>query len=189
VSEQTSGARPEDPAATALEAALREVENHVAASGWDQPSRLYALVPTAELLDREPALAETIGAAEDLAGGHLTPVEQELPADGRSLERVLESVEWPAAVRGCAAVVERLVLPPDAEGQLPTDDVEAARFAREHPERQEVRIAAGALRDGPAYSLLRLRSHDDPRSVVGGTDLVPGLLDLLTATLTEEPTE
>lgn len=171
----------------ALEAALREVETHVAQGGWDQRARLYALVPTRDLLEREPGLAQTLGLAEDLPVDHLTPVEQELPSDERSLEQLLASVEWPAAVLGCAAVLERLVLPPDAEGELPGDDLEAARYAREHPERQEVRIAAGALRGGAAYALLRLRSHDDERSVVGGADLVPALLDLLTTTLTEEP--
>ncbi|UAL28566.1 hypothetical protein K8W59_11860 [Nocardioides rotundus] len=171
----------------ALEAALREVEAHVASGGWDQPARLYALVPTADLLMREPGLAEALGIEGDLPAGHLTPVEQELPADGEPLETVLQSVEWPAAVRGCAAVLERLVLPPDAEDNLPDEAGAAAEFAAEHPDRQEVRIAAGALRGGTAYSVLRLRSHDDDRSVVGGADLVPALLDLLAATLTEEP--
>lgn len=171
----------------ALEAALREVESHAASEGWDQQARLYALVPTVELLDREPRLAEAIESPEHLPEGHLTPVEQEIPADGPALEQLLESVEWPEAVLGCAAVLERLVLPPDAEGALPDEDAAAAEFARDHPERQEVRIAAGALRGGAAYSVLRLRSHDDERSVVGGPDLVPALLHLLTATLTEEP--
>ena len=85
----------------ALEAALREVEAHVASGGWDQPARLYALVPTADLLMREPGLAEALGIEGDPPPGHLTPVEQELPADGEPLETVLQSVEWPAAVRGC----------------------------------------------------------------------------------------
>ena len=173
--------------AFALESVLREVEGHVAGAGWDQRARLYALVPTEDLLEREPGLAEALGLDGDPAPGQLTPVEQEVPADGPALESVLESVEWPPAVQGCAAVLERLVLPPDAEGSLPDDDAAAAAYAREHPERQEVRIAAGALRTGEQYALLRLRSHDDERSVVGGTDLVPALLSLLTATLTEEP--
>lgn len=185
MSEQVNGERTPEPP-MALEAVLREVEAHVAGHGWDQEARLYALVPTGELVTREPGLAEALGIPEDLPDAHLTPVEQELPGDGRALEEVLESVEWPHAVHGCAAVVERLVLPPDAEGALPRDEAAAAEFAQEHPERQEVRIAAGALRGGAAYSLLRLRSHDDERSVVGGTDLVPALLHLLSATLTEE---
>ena len=36
---------------------------------------------------------------------------------------------------------------------------------------------------GASYCALRLRAHDDEQSVVNGTELVPGLLDLLHATL------
>ncbi len=86
---------------------------------------------------------------------------------------------WPAGVAGCAAVVERLVLPPDADAELPDDPAAAEEFAREHPDRQEVRIVAGATRAGSTYCALRLRAHDDDQSVVGGADLVPGLLELL----------
>ena len=34
----------------ALTAALLEIERHVTHGGWDQPARLFALVPTAELV-------------------------------------------------------------------------------------------------------------------------------------------
>ena len=34
----------------ALAAAVLEIENHIAESGWDQPARLYALVETARLV-------------------------------------------------------------------------------------------------------------------------------------------
>ncbi len=34
---------------------------HAARSGWDQPAHLFALVDTAELLEREPQLAEVLG--------------------------------------------------------------------------------------------------------------------------------
>jgi hypothetical protein len=98
----------------------------------------------------------------------------------------LESIAWPPGVAGCAAVVERLVLPPDADADIPEDPASAEEFAREHPDRQEVRIVAGATRAGATYCALRLRAHDDDQSVVGGADLVPGLLQLLVATLEEE---
>lgn len=183
---QVNGQSSLEPSAP-LEAVLREVETHVADQGWDQHARLYALVPTGELVTREPGLADVLDIPADLPESHLTPVEQELPSDGRTLEQVLATVEWPGTVHGCAAVVERLVLPPEAEGALPEGDAAAAEFAQEHPDRQEVRIAAGALRTGAAFTLLRLRAHDDAQSVVGGTDLVPALLHLLSSTLTEEP--
>ena len=170
----------------ALVTAVLEIETHVAEAGWDQPARLYALVDTAQLVAAEPALAAAMGLDDASAAGSLTPVEQDQLDPSRSLEDVLASISWPGDVAGCAAVVERLVLPPDADGQVPDDPAEAERFAREHPDRQEVRIVAGATRAGSAYCALRLRSHDDPLSVVGGSELVPALLDLLRATLEEE---
>jgi hypothetical protein len=167
----------------ALAAAVLEIESHVADDGWDQPGRLYALVETARLVEREPALAAATGLTDSSAAGSLTPVEQDqLPRD-RALEAVLEQITWPEGVAGCAAVVERLVLPPGADSDLPTDAVEAEEFARSHPDRQDVRIVAGATRAGATYCALRLRAHDDAQSVVTGADLVPGLVQLLVATL------
>jgi hypothetical protein len=166
-----------------LQAAVREIEAHAAASGWDQPARLYALVPTADLLVREPALAAAMGLDASTAGDSLTPVEQdEIPAE-TPLEAVLEDIMWPAEVFGCAAVVERLVLPPAADGQLPEDPAEAERFAADHPDREEVRIVAGVTRAGSTYCALRLKAHDDALSVLESPDLVPVLLQLLRSTL------
>jgi hypothetical protein len=166
-----------------LRNAVREIEAHAATSGWDQPARLYALVPTADLLVREPALAAVMGLNASTADDSLTPVEQdEVPAE-TPLESVLEDIMWPDEVVGCAAVVERLVLPPTADDQLPSDPAEAERFAAEHPEREEVRIVAAATRAGSTYCALRLRAHDDALSVVESPDLVPALLQLLQTTL------
>jgi hypothetical protein len=166
-----------------LQAAVREIEAHAAEAGWDQPSRLYALVPTADLLAREPALAAAMGIDQAGAAGSLTPVEQDHTPMDRTLEQVLGQIVWPAEVFGCAAVVERFVLPPDADGTIPDDPAAAEEFAANHPDRQEVRIVAGATRDGATYCALRLRAHDDPGSVVESPDLVPALLELLLDTL------
>lgn len=169
----------------ALRQVAREVEAHVAASGWDQPARLYALVPTSELLVAEPALAQALGLDEASAAGTLTPVEQdEVPVDG-TLEDVLGGLMWPPQVVGCAAVVERLVLPPQAESQLPRDAEQVDGFAAEHPERQEVRVAAAVTRDGRAHCALRLRAHDDDADVLDAPDLVPQLVRLLADTLVD----
>jgi len=166
-----------------LAAAVREIEAHAAEGGWDQPSRLYALVPTSDLLAREPALAAAMGIDEATAAGSLTPVEQDhTPAD-RSLEEVLGGIMWPAEVFGCAAVVERLVLPPEADDDIPEDPEAAQEFAASHPDRQEVRIVAGATRAGATHCALRFRSHDDALAVVESPDLVPALLELLLSTL------
>lgn len=170
----------------ALAAAVLELETHCAEAGWDQPARLYALVETARLVEHEPDLAAAMGLDSAAAEGSLTPVEQDQLAPDNPLEAVLESVTWPPAVSGCAAVVERLVLPPGADAEIPDDPAGAARFAHEHPERQEVRIVAGATRAGSTYAALRMRAHDDDQSIVGARDLVPGLLQLLAATLEDE---
>lgn len=172
----------------ALMAAVLEIEEHVADEGWDRPARLFALVDTGELVAREPALAAAMGLDDASAAGSFTPVEQDVDA-GTPLEQLLEQVAWPAEVVGCAAVVERLVLPPGADSDLPDDAEQARAYAAEHPDRQEVRIVAGATRAGATYCALRLRAHDDPGSVVGGAELVPGLLQLLLTTLDEEGAE
>jgi hypothetical protein len=46
-----------------------------------------------------------------------------------------------------------------------------------------VRIVAAATRDGQTHCALRMRSHDEPGSVVEAPDLVPALLQLVRSTL------
>jgi len=183
------GVRPPDPAAAqaaadpALRAAVVELERYVAADGWDQPARLFALVRTQQLLADQPQLAGTLGIAPDTdVRGTLTTVEQaEVPTE-QPLEELLGQMMWPDEVHGTAAAVERLVLPPSV-GELPEDPAEAQRMAETHPDRQEVRMVAGATRSGATYCALRLRTHDDDLAVLEGPDLVPALLELLQATL------
>lgn len=170
----------------ALLAVVRELEAHASELGWDQPERLYALASTAELIAQEPGLAEALGLDRDEDG--LTPVEQEPLGTGQSLEDVLAGIEWPAEVAGVAAVAERLVLPPGADDELPRDPEAAKEYAANHPDRQEVRIVAAALRGGESACALRLRSHDADDLVLTGPDLVPGLLEQLHATLEFEET-
>jgi hypothetical protein len=163
-----------------LRTAVREIEQHAKDAGWDQPARLFALVDTAALVAREPGLASAMGL--DPASSGLTAVEQEeLPST--SLEETLLGIEWPDDVLGCAAVVERYVLPPAVEAQIPATDAEARDFAAEHPERQEVRIVAAATRAGSTFCAMRLRAHDNDFMVLEAPDLVPTLLELLLSTL------
>jgi hypothetical protein len=169
-----------------LETVVRELEAHAADAGWDRPERLFALVDTAELVSREPQLADALGVEGEPRG--LTPVEQEELPPGTSLEQVLAEIVWPGEVAGCAAIAERLVLPPEADDQIPDDPDAAQEFAASHPGRQEVRIVAAALRGGDSACAIRLRSHDDAESVLVSPDLVPGLLMLLHATLDLEET-
>jgi len=136
---------------------VRELELHSAGAGWDRPAQVFALVPTADLIEREPGLAEMLADA-----GPLTPIEQDdLP--GESLEDALHQIMWGPEVAGVAAIAERLM-----EGG------------------EEVRVVASAHRDGGSWCALRMRSHDDEASVLVGPDLVPGLVELLASTLLDD---
>lgn len=166
----------------ALRSAVVEVEAHASDSGWDQASRLFALVRTAELAAAEPELAVELGIHDNTAQ-LLTPVEQELDQHHGPLEELLGRITWPEAVEGALAVVERVVLPPEAEQQVPDDPVAASAFAAAHASHEDVRIAVGVLRTGESHCVLRLRSHDSDDALVHGGDLVPGLVLALRETL------
>ncbi|WP_208430683.1 MULTISPECIES: PPA1309 family protein [Aeromicrobium] len=161
-----------------LRQAALEVESHVGAEGWDQPPRLFALVPTADLVAAEPGLADQLGGDPD----GITPIEQELP-EGRELEDLLTEIEWPDAVMGCAAVIERIMLPPEAEESLPEDPDAIVEAAINHPDRREVRLVAAVTRDGRSHSAVRARDPADAE-LLEGPDLVPGLIEHLRTTLT-----
>ena len=165
----------------ALVAALVDLERHIGAAGWDQPPRLFALVRTAMLVQREPQLLTKLSIA-DQAPDALTAIEQEGLHQSSSLESILGRIAWPPDVDGCAFVVERVVVPPDAERDLPSDSDAAVEALARHPDRQDVRLLAAVLRDGTSVCLIRQRAHDADDAVATGTDLAPGLVAALRAT-------
>jgi len=160
-----------------LLAALIEVERHVAKIGWDQPARLFALVRTADLIVAEPHLAEQLKAAP--ADG-FTSVEQDEFKSGAELGETLAQLTWPPAVHGCALAVERAFLPADAEAELPDDPEQAAMVVAEHPRRLELRLVVGVTRDGLRHGVARVRGAEG--ELLGGSDLVPALADVLAHT-------
>lgn len=168
---------------SAIRRAALEVEAHAADAGWDRPPRLYALVPTARLVADEPAMAEQLGLDPDPGPDSLTPVAQDdVPLD-RPFEDTLAQIMWPPQVTGCATVVERLMLPPEAEEGLP-DDAEALQdYAAEHPDRKDVRIVVAVTRDGRVHCAVRGRATE--AELIEGPDLVPALARLLSATLAD----
>jgi hypothetical protein len=177
----TSPLRPEP--LSGLREAVVETERHVAGFGWDQPPRLFALVRTRDLVAREPALAGQIGAPETIPDDHLTAVEQDGLAPTSSIESMLGTLAWPPEVDGAAIALERLVVPPSAERELPEEPERAVEHLAAHPERRDVRLVVGVLRDGEAMCALRQRLHDEDGAVAYGPDLVPGLVHALRATL------
>ncbi|WP_141921747.1 PPA1309 family protein [Haloactinospora alba] len=166
--------------------AVLDLERHAAEQGWDQPMRVYALVPTADLVEREPALAEMLGLDGPVEPTELTPVEQEpLPSD-LNLEEALGRIAWPAEVSGCALVMERLVVKGSDETLDPPRDADLGQWAQERPDAEEIRMVAASLRDGSTYSALRMRSHDSEDQVLNGSDLVPALTSALSLTLEDD---
>lgn len=169
------------PAQHLTEAAI-DTERHVAKSGWDQSTRLFALVQNASLLSREPAMAAQLGAADP--GGYSAVEQSEVPSTAE-LESMLGQIAWPAEVDGVALAVERIVVPPEAERDLPEDPDAAVEALAAHPARKDVRILAAVLRTGESVCLLRQRDHDEDDAVATGPDLAPGLVHALKATLEE----
>lgn len=167
----------------ALARSVKETERHVASDGWDGPVRVFALVDPRSALEGSPELADLV----DPEDGGLLAVEQEGLPEAETLEDLLMQLAWPPSVDGAAVVVERVVLPPEAEeealraaeasGTEPT-----AELAR-HPEARDVRMAVGVLRSGESWCAVRARSHDRDEDVLGGVDLVPGLVAAVAATL------
>lgn len=164
----------------ALIAGLMEIERHVSGLGWDQPARLFALVPTSELIAAEPHLADHLSGGTEPRSDQLSAIEQEGFNGGDDLGEALARITWPASVTGVALTLERFFLPGAADNELPGGSA-AAEQARQHPERQEIRVVVGAVRGGHSYGVARIRSH--PEELLSGSDLVPGLAAALARTL------
>lgn len=165
---------------SALAGATREVEEFVSTAGWNQSAQLFALVNTAELLAKEPGLADQLNAEATL-----TPVAQEALPDGE-LDEALGGIAWPESVAGCALAQEIVVLPSEAEAEVAASDQspeEARRVAAEHPQRKEARLVAAVLRDGSGACVLRVRGDaDHPDEIVEHPELAPNLIDALRQT-------
>ncbi|KAF4405827.1 hypothetical protein CRI70_01860 [Streptomyces sp. Ru87] len=178
---------PDPIAAAPLTRAVLEIDEYASGLGWDQPARLFALVDTARIRTEEPELAGQLGIADENDTSSLTPVEQDEIPSGTPLDEFLATIAWPDAVAGCAMTVERLMLPPEAESDVPDDldEAQLAKWVADHPGSREVRMTVAVLRDGSRESALRLREKDSPTEVLTGAGLVPGLADALTATFAE----
>lgn len=143
-----------------LLAVATETEQHVAADGWGQPDRVFALVRTTDLAAAEPALAAALSDA-----GALTAVEQELPA-GTDLHDYLGHLAWPAGVQGCALAVER------------------RRAAHEGgSETEAVRLLVLATREDERLTLVRLAQHDSDDAVAVAHHVADDLEGALAASL------
>ncbi|SHG37760.1 PPA1309 family protein [Streptoalloteichus hindustanus] len=170
-----------DDLSAALPSAVREVEDFVSTSGWDQAPQLFALVSTADLLARQPGLADQLD-----PDAPLTPIAQDPLPEG-DLGESLAKIEWPDIVAGCALSQEIVVLPPEAEAEIAEADSDLGRIqqlAAEHPQRQEARLVAAVLRNGAGACVLRVRGGgDEPDQLIERPDLAPNLVSALYETL------
>lgn len=165
-----------------LEQTVRELDIHVSADGWDQPTRLFAIADTGRLVAQEPSLREQLGADADSTPW--TTIEQDGLPPHTDLDELLRGLTWPDSVDGAALSAERIMVSPSAAGELPSDPQLARMEAAGHPGRHELRVTMAVLRSGERCTVLRLRDHDDAAAVIVGEELVSGLGDLLQQTLT-----
>lgn len=165
--------------------AVQEIESYVAAFGWDAPIRVFALIRSAEALAEHPELVDQLPSDVSISAARsddaLFSVEQEDLPPANSIESLLAQLAWPEAVAGAAVTCERITLPPEAESEIPADAAAAEDFISTDPRRQDVRMAVGVLRTGESWCTLRLKDYDDD-SVLGSPDLIPELVEALTAT-------
>src|SRR5699024_283234 len=178
----TDGASGGSEPPAALVACLLELERHVAGAGWEQPPRLFALVPTNELATVEPHL---VGDDPDRSADHLSGVEQDEFDPEPDLLGALTRIMWPEGVAGCAVSLVRSFLPPGTEDEVPDDPMAAERYVQEHPQRQDVRAVGGVLRDGDVHGVARLASHPD--DLLAAPDLLPGVIRALSDTFAPVP--
>lgn len=183
---ENDGPKALDPKVAALKDAVTDIEKFVATDGWDAPIRIFAIVKAVPALEKAPELAEELPA--DVAVNAITDpntlfsVEQEGLPQASTLEELLAQLAWPGEVDGAAIVAERIIVPPSAEMDLPKDPQRALIALSEHPEREDVRMAVGYMREGHSWCAVRTRSHDNDADVVGSPDAVPGLVAALKAT-------
>ena len=169
------------PQTTALRTVIEEIEAGAAALGWDRPPALYALVPTAQLLETSDIpqdIREDLQGAWDGTKEHLSAILQDAVPDSE-LEEILPKLAWPKTVFGSALTVERIIVPPSVEDDAPDDPEEALEFISNHPARTDVRLTIGVTREGDSWCTVRARTFDDPDRVGKGENLVPALVEAL----------
>ena len=136
--------------------------------------------------------AETRAEFEELLSkqpGHLTPIEQVEIPDIEDVENLLAHLAWPDSIVGAVLSAERLVVPSSVEETAPADPEAQIEYYRNHPDRDEVRIVVGVIRNGISWCALRARSADEDNMVHGSTNAVPNLVTALLTTFDPEQQE
>ena len=173
------------PVLSPLTRCALETELHVAADGWGQRPRLFSLANNGSLLKRQPALRSVLG---ELDPDEFSAVEQDVQVTNKTLEKVLATTAWPKDVDGVALVVERVIIPKDESTEafgtpLTGRSNLVAKRLEERLDREDVRLVVAVLRNEEIITLVRRKNEDDDDKVAIGTNIAPGLVDALKATL------
>lgn len=175
------------PTEISLITAIIEIEQLANESGWDQSPQLYALVKTTKIMDKLDFLSadERQTLAQSIATNpeHLFSIYQD------QLENPIEklhTVYFDDEVDGVAVVMERIMIPADAEEEIPQEVQARDKYLLSHPKREDMRMAVGVLRSGESWCAIRSRSHDEDKLVAQGPNLVPELIEALGQTLKAE---
>lgn len=171
----------------ALNKAMMEAVEFVHAEGWDAKPTLFALVPTAMLVDQ---LAELGGLDDDAQASPLTLVVQDhLP------EHIDPGSEELADY--CA----RLAWPHEVEGVVLAQEIMFRDASAEDPEPRQARLFSGVLRDeDKELTLLQILPSEeeiaeagpfaeDEISLRGGPNVAPGVIAALRYGLEQDPEE
>lgn len=163
---------------SALKETVLEIERECAKAGWTRGIVLYALVPTADVIESAPEMAEALAEKSPTS---LTAIEQEDVELTGTIEEFLGTISWSAEVFGAALVLERLIVNEEPPGELSEEAL--ADWVIEHG--QEVRMVVGVLRDGSQECAMRMRAYDDENAIMAGPELLPGMAEALALTFAE----
>lgn len=163
---------------SALKETVLEIERECAKAGWTRGIVLYALVPTADVIESAPEMAEALAEKSPTS---LTAIEQEDVELTGTIEDFLGTISWSAEVFGAALVLERLIVNEEPPGELSEEAL--ADWVIEHG--QEVRMVVGVLRDGSQECAMRMRAYDDENAIMAGPELLPGMAEALALTFAE----
>jgi len=161
-----------------LKETVLEIERECAKAGWTRGIVLYALVPTADVIESAPEMAEALAEKSPTS---LTAIEQEDVELTGTIEDFLGTISWSAEVFGAALVLERLIVNEEPPGELSEEAL--AEWVIEHG--QEVRMVVGVLRDGSQECAMRMRAYDDENAIMAGPELLPGMAEALALTFAE----
>ena len=163
---------------SALKETVLEIERECAKAGWTRGIVLYALVPTADVIESAPEMAEALAEKSPTS---LTAIEQDDVELTGTIEDFLGTISWSAEVFGAALVLERLIVNEEPPGELSEEAL--AEWVIEHG--QEVRMVVGVLRDGSQECAMRMRAYDDENAIMAGPELLPGMAEALALTFAE----